>query len=147
VGGVEKHPFSIKPIVLVVQASETEASTARCDRPLQSRGSTPTENPRSWRQRRRARCCNRAFINADSPEIQLQAHFFGLALGNDKLEAGNFWRFWVRPKKLGDYVFPNSIQLEFTQRPLLSGPPQFLLLLAMSRSGPPDAPLSAPRPG
>ena len=39
---------------------------------------------------------------------------------------GNFWRFGVRPK-LGDYVFPNSIQLEFTQRPLLSGPPQFLL--------------------
>ena len=55
----------------------------------------------------------------------------------------NFWRFGVRPK-LGDYVFPNSIQLEFTQRPLLSGPPQFLLLLAMSRSGPPDAPLIGP---
>ena len=36
---------------------------------------------------------------------------------------GNFCRFGVRPK-LGDYVFPNSIQLEFTQRPLLSGPPQ-----------------------
>ena len=45
---------------------------------------------------------------------------------------------------LGDGAFPNSIKLEFTQRPLLSGTPQFLLLLAMSRAGPPDAPLPGP---
>ena len=54
--------------------------------------------------------------------------------------------FWVWPN-LCDGAFPNSIQLlEFTQRPLLSGPPQFLLPSShyVSRSGPPGAPLLGP---
>ena len=57
------------------------------------------------------------------------------------------WRFWVNlgsATSLATTPSPTRSNSSSPSRPLLSGPPQFLLLLAMSRSGPPTAPLPGP---
>ena len=57
------------------------------------------------------------------------------------------WRFWVNlgsTTSLATTSSPTRSNSSSPSRPLLSGPPQFLLLLAMSRSGPPTAPLPGP---